>query len=83
MRGVVRGGEHAGGERSVMPHRNAEVPESESTGGSRAARKALWTYENADGMWWWTGRAHSGWRLDALVRHQMAYRVRLSTAGNV
>jgi hypothetical protein len=27
MRGLVQGGEHVGGGRSVMPHRDAEVPE--------------------------------------------------------
>jgi hypothetical protein len=31
MRGVVQGGEHVGGGRSVMPHRDAEVPESGGT----------------------------------------------------
>jgi hypothetical protein len=48
MRGVVQGGGHVGGGRSVMPHRDAEVPEgggtppspeemtaAESTGGAR------------------------------------------------
>ena len=31
MRGLVQGGEHVGGGRSVMPHRDAEVPEGGGT----------------------------------------------------
>lgn len=31
MRGLVQGGEHAGGGRSVMPHRDAQVPEGGGT----------------------------------------------------
>lgn len=31
LRGVVQGGEHAGGGRSVMPRRDAEVPEGGGT----------------------------------------------------
>jgi hypothetical protein len=31
IRGLVQGGEHVGGGRSVMPHRDAEVPEGGGT----------------------------------------------------
>jgi len=31
MRGLVQGGEHVGGGRSVMPHRDAEVPQDGGT----------------------------------------------------
>jgi hypothetical protein len=36
MRGVVQGGQHIGGGRSVMPHRDAPVPEDGSPPGPEA-----------------------------------------------